>query len=219
MRKILCSLALVTMAAVSSQAATLVGCPTTVGGLKSMTLAGNACQDEDKIYSNFSGTLSDTWFASVSTIVFPTYDQHTVIYNSSTGTELSTGTYTFQYTVTVDPTVLNRLITSIGVSANISQATGSLVQKDVYTGGFTTLVGSASTVNGARGPDAIVSGTSFDIRETMTVGPNTTMQSLTNYIIESDVVNNTVPEPASAGLFGIGLSVVIAWRRRRATRS
>jgi len=218
MRKTLGVLALFTTLAVSSQAATLVGCPTTIGALKSMTTAGNDCQDQDKIYSNFSGTLPDAWLSSINTTVFPTFDEHTVIYNSTTGNQLLLGTYTFLYTVTVDPTVLDRLITQIGVSANISQSTGSLVQKDIYTGGFTTLVASTSTVNGARA-NAAVSGTSFDIVETITVGPNTSVQSLTNYIVESDiVVNNPVPEAASAGLIGIGLIGLAMVGRRRTAR-
>jgi hypothetical protein len=191
--------------------------------IASVTAQGFTCQDQDKVYSNFSATnLPGTASVSIGFINIGGFDQHiiTVFFNPVLNSTLTTSA-TFQYDIAVDllTAPLARIVgADLGITATVPPGTSGTVAvtKDFPGGPGASITCTASQGGDSCGPSVSFAGvTSLTVRDTISnITTTATLASFQNTIIQ---VVESVPEPVTLAAFGIGLAGLgFAGRRRRA---
>jgi hypothetical protein len=160
------------------------------------------CIDQDKLYTNWGGTLPGTTQADIDTVEAGGTDFHSVQM-----IDIGPGSYTLSYRVSV--WTGTGVITQVQVAADINPPTAS-VSKDVFVSGG-AFVGNAFTNSGVIATLPITPGqTSLDISESINVAGF--LQSTTDTYVQEGV---TIPEPGAYLLLGGGLIALAVLRRRK----
>jgi hypothetical protein len=170
------------------------------------------CQDQDKIYSNWSGTLPGSTPVLISFVVGTLAEQHSV----NIGDLAPSGTpYTLSYVVSVDPTpaTANNWITRVFLDADAPAGSGT-VTKDVYAwnGSQGALLDSLVSANGVPDITPPIHEKAVLIIETFDI-TTSAYNSSTNVFVQEIT---DIPEPATYALIGVGL-IALAVRARRKT--
>ncbi|MBE0657203.1 MAG: PEP-CTERM sorting domain-containing protein [Bryobacteraceae bacterium] len=181
--------------------------PTTFGDLQSLGSTG--CQDQDKIYNNFDGTLPAGTVIDIESVL-GLVDTHLISIGS-----LPIGVYTLEYLITIDPLTADyedRNITQVSLGFDSAGAPGNSASKQIWVGGQLL-----DTLFSSGGIDLSIpfSAKSVSIMETITV-TNSTYQSTTNAFTQEV---SAIPEPGTYAMIGFGLLGLVLSRRRFASRS
>jgi hypothetical protein len=193
---------------------------TTLAQLLALPATGpNAgCQHQDKIFSNFTYSLSDAADVNA-THVFsttPTFDIHGWNFSHQNGTWL-TG-FTLAYTVTIDTTVSpNQRIFIVKDQQNSGEVPNGTAVSDVETGAFTTVnVNTNGSGSGGAETSQMSLPNVLSLRTTSTFTPGGgQLLSWEQQWFEHAVTVPTIPEPATLLLSGGALILVGLLRRRR----
>jgi hypothetical protein len=182
--------------------------PANIGEWKGLT---NGYLDQDKLYRLTETDLADATPISFSTILFPSYDLHSLTVTAPVNTSLPSAV--LEYTISIIDSPFYFETVSLGIDAlgRVDQE----VTKQVYDGG--DLLFTLTSTNGNDVPPVIVPRLLKTLRivDTLTVGPDGALQSVTNSFTQAV----RVPEPASIVSFG-GLALLMGFvmmrRRKRA---
>jgi hypothetical protein len=192
----------------------------------SVTAQGFTCQDQDKIYSNFSATnLPGESVVAISFLELGNTDQHivSVFFNPVLTADL-TQPAIFQFDIAVDlgQKPEGRIVgADLGITVTVPPGTAGTTQvvKDFLGGGDGTSITCNATAGGDNcGPSVSFTGvTSLTVRDTISNLTDTaTLSSIQNTIIQ-ELEPVDMPEPVTLAAFGIGLAGLgFAARRRRA---
>ncbi len=166
-----------------------------------------ACQQQDKIYSNFSlGTIPTDTTLRIQLQPIGTQEFHTVTVNGNFGTA-----FTFSYDIAIDLTLnpSNRITAVTGDISNPSNQGAPSNTKSIFTEGG-AMIGSLVSTQGNPGGTILLSQTAVHVMDAYV--PNGGAAVSISNTFREDI--NAVPEPASYALIGGGL-LLFATRRRR----
>jgi len=193
-----------------------------------LSAQGFSCEVGDKIFSNFTGSFQTT----TDTMGFtntPNNLQESLNLNAGSEFFLS-GTFTFNYVVTVDPTVLFP-----GFTASIASMSGSVQDANVNSRSTLNKVTTPNvgpqctvTVNDLGGGNANANvcnyggtPTSMTVTESFTYtgpGGGSGVTGFSNTITENLTPTGGTPEPVSMILFGSGLLAISLLGRKKLSR-
>ena len=223
MRLTLLLIGLLALSASSLSASAVIDCNVAPGGFVASpdnvlfsypvwTAAGFTCEQEDKIYSNFSpgAAPTDTTLKLLLQTLPGGVQAHTVIFSGS-----FTSDFTVSYTISVDTSItLDRISSVTGDIDNPGNLGAPSNLKTVFgAGGFT---GSLTSVVGSPGiPIVVPFLSSLDVTDAYTANGGGSA-NISNSFFQSDPPPPT-PEPATIALLGTGLlGLCLIQRHRRA---
>lgn len=175
------------------------------------TTAGFACEQQDKIYSNFSpGAIPTGTTLRLQVQPLVTGDFHTATFNGNFLTSF-TVSYDIAIDLTLNPTELITAVT--GDISNPSNTGTPSNLKSIFSEGG-ALIGTLTSTPGSPGTTITTANTALHAVDAYTAGGGAAV-SISNTFRESP----TVPEPASFVMLGsavIGLSLLM--RAKRSTK-
>ncbi len=171
------------------------------------------CQDQDKIYSNWGGTVPGGTAVSISSVL-GAVDQHSVTFG-----DLGFGaTYDLSYVIEIEPTPanVNRWITQVDLDTDAAAGSGSAT-KVIYAwnGAQGVLLDTLVSSNGIPDSSVPIHEKALLINETFSV-VTSAYNSSTNVFYQSV---DAIPEPGTYALMGIGLIGLGILSRYRSKRT
>jgi hypothetical protein len=167
-----------------------------------------ACEQQDKIYSNFSlGAIPTDTTLRIQLQPIGPQEFHTLTVNGNFGTA-----FTFSYDIAIDLTLnpSNRITAVTGDISNPSNAGTPSNTKTVFTEGG-AMIGSLVSTQGNPGGSILLSQTAVHVVDAYL--PNAGAAVSISNTFRQDI--NAVPEPASFALIGGGLLMLATRRRSR----
>jgi len=169
-----------------------------------------ACEQQDKIYSNFSvGAIPTDSTLRLQLQPIGSLEFHTVTVNGNFGSS-----FAFSYDIAIDLTInaLNRITAVTGDISNPSgQGTPSNL-KTVFTEGGAN-IGSLTSTAGSPGGAILLSQTAVHVTDAYSANGGAAV-SISN-TFRQDLTGGGVPEPVSYTLIGGGLLMLAGLRRVR----
>ncbi len=173
------------------------------------SVPGFACEQQDKIYSNFAlGTIPTDATLRIQLQPLGTQEFHTVTVNGNFGTA-----FTFSYDIAIDLTQnpLNRITAITGDISNPSNQGAPSNTKTVFTEGGAT-IGSLVSTPGNPGATILLNQTAVHVMDAYVANGGAAV-SISNTFRQD--LNGGIPEPASYALIGGGLLLLAARSRYR----
>ena len=197
--------------------ATPINCSsvTTWGGLEALPTTGSdaGCINQDKIYSNFVGTIPLGWSDFITVDTVDGTDFHSIQLTRGGSAALLPGTYSVGYTISIDPTsptFATEFITQAEISADINpNSVDSLVSASFSDGITSTLIGTISTGGSSS---LVTDNKSLLVSETLKVGSKSAIRDFTTTFVETSTT--VVPEAPANALTGLGLIALAALGRK-----
>jgi len=187
------------------------------GNLSDLLVAGTSVSDQDKIWANFSSSLSGTQHFDILTIPAGTQDLHTFSLQINASGLVN---QFVQYTIEVNPAALlldpNLKIVSVDLGSTRTGGGTTSAMKYVWTDGFDGPLLTGAPLNSPNGidpPGITASHTKLWIRDVLNTTGGGVINNITNTYTED---TSRVPVPGTLALFGLGLAGLSRIRGRKA---